>query len=179
MHAVKRDWALVQPEDRPVFAYFERDKKIPDKFKDAFLLGGSMAISKELRDVMLQFDLGQTQFFEVPIHADEHGTPTDLPNYFMMNVHAPKDTLIIEKSKDVSKPKFPGVKLNPNTKYRADYCRETVAAKASAAEGADLWHDPILRGRFFMSDRLKEAIEAANINIDIMEIYAAPVFEPV
>lgn len=178
INAAKRDWALVAQEDAPEKAFFDEHRKIPDKVRDAFLLGGSLAISRELRDVLLQFDIGQTQLFEVPICADENGTPSGLPNCFMMNVHAPKDTFIIEHSKWIGLPISPFRKEpSPGAKYRPQSSSEILAVKASAAQGADLWHDPEFHDRFFLSDRLKQAIDAANLKTTALDLYPARVFE--
>lgn len=51
--------------------------------------------------------------------------------------------------------------------------------RAAAAQGADLWHDPKMRNRFFMSDRLKQAIDAAGLKVKALDLYPARVFEDV
>jgi hypothetical protein len=39
----------------------------------------------------------------------------------------------------------------------------TIGLRAASAEGADLWQDPALRERLFLTDRLKRAIKDAGI----------------
>lgn len=78
-------------------------------------MDGIPIVSPARRDVLVQFDLGQTQLFEVPICADEAGTPSGLSNHFALNVHAPEDTVIVELSDNIELPNWsePG----PDAKY--------------------------------------------------------------
>ena len=55
----------------------------------------------------------------------------------------------------------------------AKRCR--LAARASSVAGVDLWADPILMERIFLSDRLKTAIDAAKIKAKGFDFIAARV----
>ncbi len=179
-NAFKYSWRLVEPEVAPKFLYFDRSKKIQNKNRDAFVIvGGVLVISKELRDVLVQFDLGNTQLFEVPIYADESVTPSGLPNHYVLNVNAPKDALIPELSENIKKPVLPGQKEpRPNAKWSTVRNLEVLAVNAATAcVGADLWHDPEMNDTFFMSDRLKKAIDAAGLKTSALSLKPARMFE--
>lgn len=172
VHAFRRDWALASAEDAPDKVFFERHKSVKPSVRDVFrIIGGVLLVSPALRDVLVQFDLGETQLFEVPIYADESGTPSGLPNHFALNVHAPKDTVIVELSEKVKLPIVSGhTKPEPNAKFVPVGQTEILAVRADAAQGADLWHDPKLLIRFFMSDRLKQAFDAAGLKVKALDL---------
>ena len=80
-------WQLAPPENSPKSLFFEGANKIPPKVTDAFtIMDGLMIVSQTFRDVLVQFNIGETQLIEVPIYADENGTPSGLPNHFVLNV---------------------------------------------------------------------------------------------
>lgn len=107
IHAYLRDQALASPEDAPERIFYEDSKSIKPAVKDVFrIIDAILIVSPALHDVLVRFDLGQTQLFEVPICADETGTPSGLPNHYALNVHAPKDTVIVELSEKIELPEW-------------------------------------------------------------------------
>ena len=107
IRASKSDDKLARHEDAPKF--IAPDEKSASKIikEDAFLIYGPFAvISPAMRDVLVQFDIGDTQLFEVPVFEKDRETPADVPNHYTLNVHAPKDTLIAELSENIEKPFF-------------------------------------------------------------------------
>ncbi|MEL6708800.1 MAG: hypothetical protein AAFP79_10995 [Pseudomonadota bacterium] len=42
-----------------------------------------------------------------------------------------------------------------------------IALSNRALEGADMWIDPVLRAKLFLSGELVDALHAANINVDM------------
>lgn len=179
VHAYWRDQILADPIDAPEKIFPRRHKEIKSSLKDAFtIVGGILIISPALRDILVEFDLGQSQLFEVPICADESGTPSGLPNHYALNVHEPRRTVIIELSDNIERPISPGrTEPAPNAKYVPQRWTEILPARADSAQGPDLWHDPRILSRFFMSDRLKQAIDAADLKVKGLDLYPARVFE--
>lgn len=173
--------ALASQEDAPKYLYFEAGSKLRLREKDAFkIIDGLLVISPELRDVLVQFDLGQTQLFEVPIYKNVKKKPSDLPNHFVLNVHAPKDTLLPELSEKYERPiRRDETEPRPGVKWRPENSSAVAAVRAESCEGADMWHDPNVRNVFFMSDRLKHAIDAAKLKTKALDLTPARVFEPV
>lgn len=178
-NAYWRDQALADPKDAPERIFFEDDTAVKPTLKDAFtIIGGILIISPALRDVLVECDLGQSQLFEVPICADESGTPSGLPNHYALNVHEPRRTVIIELSDNIERPISPGrTEPAPNAKYVPQRWTEILPVRADSAQGPDLWHDPRILSRFFMSDRLKQAIDAADLKVKGLDLYPARVFE--
>lgn len=179
IHSFRDHWRLADPMDAPKALIFRRHKKIPASQKDAFMVvNGVLVVSQALRDILVQFNIGETQLFEVPIHADDKGTPSGLPNHFVLNVHHHRPTLIVEKSLRIEQPTshFRPVPP-PDAPWEGIYSLEELAVDAGAIGEADLWHDPRISRRFFLSDRLKQAIDAAGLKVKAMDLYPALVFE--
>ena len=172
-------WQLEPPENLPKFLYFGRAKKIPPKVTDAFtIIGGLMIISQAFRDVLVQFNIGETQLIEVPIYADENGTPSGLPNHFVLNVHHPRSTLVQELSENIEQQiPYGETSPPPSAKWKPIYNRDIWAINSAAIDDADLWHDPMVGGRFFLSGRLKNALHGAGLKIKALDLKPARLFE--
>ena len=178
IHAFRDNWQTVPESQGPASIFFRDKREIPVRIKDAFRITDALfVISPKFHGVLTQFNIGDTQLFEVPIYQDKEGTPSDLPNHYVMNVHAPVETLIPELSTDIRQPHrdfeppFEG-----HLMWAPNYRKDVLAVQAKAAEKFDLWHDPQLRDRFFLSDRLKTAIDAAGLQVKAMELVPARVF---
>ncbi|MDA8587129.1 hypothetical protein N9L47_12855 [Rhodobacteraceae bacterium] len=180
IHGFRYLWQLAPPENSPKFLFFEEANNIPPKVTDAFtIIGGLMIISQAFRDVLVQFNIGETQLIEVPIYADENGTPSGSPNHFVLNVHHSRNTLIPELSENIEQP-IPYGKTAPpaDTAWASVYRKDIWAINHAAIEGADLWHDPMVEGRFFLSSRLKNALHGAGLKIKALDLKPARVFQP-
>ena len=82
--------------------FFREDTELPSGSKDAFSIYDALLIvSPALRDILVQFNIGDTQLIEEPIYEDEAGTPSGLPNHYVLNVHQPRETLIPELSENI------------------------------------------------------------------------------
>lgn len=76
-----RLFELVPLEKSPKSIYYAKNRvRIPDRYGHAFKIwNGLLVISPKLRDVLIQFDLGRTALFEVPILQADGETPSDYP----------------------------------------------------------------------------------------------------
>ncbi|WP_349295771.1 DUF1629 domain-containing protein (plasmid) [Thioclava sp. 'Guangxiensis'] len=169
----------VDAKAKPQFLYFRRHRKVPSVARDAFLtIDGLQVISQALRDVLVQFDMTGVQLFEVPILADLNGAPSGLPNHFVMNVYGTKDALIPELSENIERPILRReTEPRPDAKWEPINDLDVPAVSASAGEGADIWCDPNLGSTYFFSDRLKSAIDAADLKVKALKFSQARVFE--
>jgi hypothetical protein len=61
----------------------------------------------------------------------------------------------------------------PGAPWVSVYSRDLPAVRATAAQGVDLWGEPVLDERLFFSDRLKQAIDAAGITRKGLELTEA------
>ncbi|MEM1352293.1 MAG: DUF1629 domain-containing protein [Pseudomonadota bacterium] len=168
-------------EGFPTALFFETSKKIPTATQDAFkIIDGLRVISPALHDILVQFDMDGVQFFEVPIHADEHGTPTDLPNHYVLNVYGAKNALIPELSENIMHPQLAGDPEPLRTDiWRPNKSLDVVALQDAAASGPDLWRDPKYKDTLFFSDRLKRAIDAARLKTKALDFAPTRVFTKV
>ncbi|WP_349295653.1 DUF1629 domain-containing protein (plasmid) [Thioclava sp. 'Guangxiensis'] len=169
----------VDAKARPRFLYFDGQRKVPSTARDAFkTIDGLQVISQALHDVLVQFDMTGVQLFEVPILADLKGAPSGLPNHFVMNVYGTKDALIPELSENIEKPIYHGeTEPRPNARWAPKYEHYVPAVSASSGEGADIWCDPNLTSTYFFSDRLKSAIDAADLKVKALKFSQARVFD--
>ncbi len=179
VHASRYHGHAVEDEAAPKSLYYRSAKKLPKSTADAFrIVGGLMVVSAALRDLLLQFDVEGTQFFEVPIHADADGTPTDLPNHYVLHVTASKDALIPELSGNIRKPSIYGqTEPPPNATWGPSGSRDVVALNSSAAEGGEIWRIPNYKSTFFVSDRIKQAVDAAGLKTKALSFAPTRVFE--
>lgn len=179
IHATRDFGKVVDEEVAPKSLYFDGSDKIPKSTADAFkVVGGILIVSAALRGLLQQFDIEGTQFFEVPIHADADGTPTDLTNHYVLNVTASKDALIPEMSENIKKPIFYGqTEPHPNAIWGpTGGLHDAIALNARANEGAELWRDPNFSSTFFVSDRLKQAVDAAVLKTKALSFAPTRVF---
>lgn len=159
----------------PTFLYFSQGTQIAQATKDAFISeNGLMIVSPAVRDVLVQFELGASQLIEVPVYRDMAGTPSEYPPHFVLHVMEHKSCFVPEASLNVEQPpKWDGSPPDPDKKWRGIYRTDTPALRAFAADGADMWCDPILRHRIFVSDRLKQALDAARIKSQGLKFFEA------
>lgn len=73
--------------------------------------------------------------------------------------------------------KWGATEPEPNAPWRGDVNEDRIAVRASACVGIDLWAHAKLRQRIFFSDRLKQAIDAAKVSkngLDLVEARVLP-----
>ena len=154
----------------------QRAVRIPKTEEDAFRIGGGVTIiSPKLRDVLVQFDLGATHLAKVSwINWDD--TPSPRPPHYIFHVAETKPTFIPEQSKNIKQYVFRGEPgPRPNTPWDPDLLSDDLAVMASAADGVDMWRDPNLNDRVFFTDRLRQAIEVADLNAKLFTLQEARV----
>lgn len=139
--------------------------RINESARDAFRIAdGYLIVSKKFKDVLTEFDLGASEFIELPIYEEDGTTPTRYPPHYLLHVKSTKPTLIPEESKNIKKPIPPGAtEPLPEARWHNTFPPDELAVMASSAGGADLWADVNLLYRLFLSDRLKQAIETAGV----------------
>ena len=129
-------------------------KKVPNIFQ----ANGYWAVSKELGDVLRQFDLGQTKFYPVELFCKDKVTPIKGTHEFL-NLFERKDTFEPELSA-----KFRESRYHPPGTYFAPYAEGgdyELTLNSSALSGPDLWLETKLHEALLLSDRLVKALEAA------------------
>ncbi len=122
--------------------------------------GGFIVLNQALHDVLVQFDLGGAVLHPVKLFQIDH-TTEEKGNYYIPVVVARKRGFEPEHSKNVRYPRAP----EPNSHGRLGLriVEDDVRMNTSVLTGADLWMDPGIFHEFFISDRLCQAIKAANL----------------
>ncbi|OJJ13572.1 hypothetical protein BKI51_06150 [Alphaproteobacteria bacterium AO1-B] len=141
------------------------DQKRWSRVKDLFWVDGFIAVKGKLAELLKDFDLGDGELVEFPIYEMDKTTRLPGPFYFL-NFGSQKDSLVPEESVNVV-----ATARNPQTgfhRWKASIEPQDfdIAVSASSLLGADIWIDPKLRGKIFMSGALHDAIEAAKLRID-------------
>ncbi len=170
-----QDLDVIFTEDHgPKYGYFRNHRVPATRFPlpDIFSSAGATLVSEAMRAQLLEFDLGETQFFEIPIYDHivtwKEGNPVpyvtpdfDKPlsgRWFILNNLPRKNAFLPEFStklyqKDIGL-KHKGVWTGSEPGYQ-------FAVDADIASmGPDLWMDPKTDHTIYMSDRLKIALKA-------------------
>ena len=125
-----------------------------------------LVCSPAFRDVLIRFDIGSSRLYEVPIYRDEKMTPSDLPPHYVLRVtEAKPGTFVPEESVNVERLRHSATNelLSPDLPLYPVEDKDQLAVRAEAAQGVDLWYDPKIAKRLFLSDRLVQAIEEAGL----------------
>ncbi len=127
-------------------------------------------VSERFFDLLSTYNLGPTRFFEVPLL--EYDQKTRRPGrWFILQILAEKPTLVPERSEGVTEASLKG-------HWEADpFGSGVLAVRATSSAGEDLWVDPVISHRIFLSDRLKTAIEEAKIVVRSMPFIPCIVVE--
>ncbi|MEM7664101.1 MAG: DUF1629 domain-containing protein [Pseudomonadota bacterium] len=179
----KRDFQNFRPVDNtsaPAYLYFDRQTStIPDDRGDAFkIYDGLLVVSQKLRDVLSSFDLGQTKLIEVPICLSDAKTVSSYPPHYILHVAETKECFVPEASEKVERQVWWGeTEPRPDAPWIADPSSDVLAVRSSAAVGVDLWADPTLKERIFLSDRLKHAIDQAGVTQKGLEPVPATILD--
>jgi hypothetical protein len=166
MDAINRHakgFALQRTEMAEAAAVF--DEKCFKRTHDLFAVGGFYAVKGKLAEVLARFDLGEGGLVPFPIYKADLVTPYE-GEFFLLNFGAQKNCILPEQSENVVK-----FVVNAQTgiqiwKVNSWFEEGDVALSTAALEGADMWFDPIVYNRIFMSNALAEALQSAGVAED-------------
>lgn len=158
----------LEPDEAPKYVYFfsPNKKSLLKSNIDAFKAADRViVISPKFRDVLVQFDLGKTGVFEVPVYNNAKLKPSKYPPHYILHVAELKSAFVPDDSDGVEQIAGPEFRAGTGPKVNkwVDLTDVLPAVRASAAEGADLWADERLTNTIFFSDRLKQAMDAAGV----------------
>nr|WP_320144147.1 hypothetical protein [uncultured Cohaesibacter sp.] len=131
------------------------------KMKSLFWVAGFLAVKQDLADIFSRFDMGQGGLVPFPIYqADE--TTLYPGSYYFLHFGNQKDTFVAEQSQKVFPSYFDKERnLQPWKVYpEAD---GDVVVTVRAEEGPNIWIEPTVPGKLFMSDGLAMALWEAKI----------------
>ena len=156
----------IRPDQFPEGVAVWNEQAFAKRAKDIWWAGPFLTVNQKIADVIAQFDLGEGGLVPVPLFKADLKTPWPEKHYYI-NYGGPKNTLLPDESKKVDFwIEVPGT---GERKYKlAPYMEDgDVALARSAREGADIWVDPALRAKLFLSGKLVEALQAADVNVDM------------
>ncbi len=141
------------------FSLYDLKTSYKEKLPDLMVItSGLLIVSEKMRDILVQFDLGATQLFEVPLY--EYDQKTQRPGkWYILHIAVTKNTVIPEKSENVFEKPIKGY-WGPTP-----YGNDVLAVHANSAVGEDLWGDPHFSNRLFLTDRLKLALTTSGLRI--------------
>ena len=119
-----------------------------------------MFLSRQLRDLLLDYDLGLTSFSQVALFgANEKKLYSS--DYYFINIAEVKGAAVIKKSIGLRPYTVPG-------KYSyGDLKDDTIAVNAKAFTGVDLWMEPTITRTIFFSGRLYHALQQSGLAKDL------------
>ncbi|MCT4655334.1 MAG: hypothetical protein N4A65_05960 [Cohaesibacter sp.] len=153
----------LQREDFPE-AMAVYDEKRFQCMKAVFWAAGFLAVNQDLAKILSRFDLGTGGLVPFPIYeADE--TSLYPAHYSFLNFGSQKDCFLPEESRNTF---LQSIRRKDSRKIWSIAPEQDgdIAVSKAALDGPDLWMDPSVRRRFFMSDGLAEALIASKIKID-------------
>ncbi|HZG09298.1 MAG TPA: hypothetical protein VEZ70_10010 [Allosphingosinicella sp.] len=158
-----KGYALQRTEMAEAAAVF--DEECFKRTHDLFAVGGFYAVKGKLAEVLARFDLGEGGLVPFPIYKADLVTPYE-GEFFLLNFGAQKNCILPEQSENVAKflvDRQTGVQV---WKVHSWFEDGDVAVSSAALEGADLWFDPMVYSKRFMSNALAEALQSAGIAED-------------
>jgi len=138
--------------------YYDLTEKQKANLPD-FFFGASRlpVISERYYDLLRDFDLGPTRFYEVPLYEYDQKTKRR-DRLYLLQLNASKEALVPEECEGF-------VPYSNDVLWRDPRNRTggIPAVCTAAREGVDLWYDPGLSSRWFYSQRLYSAIKKERI----------------
>jgi hypothetical protein len=128
------------------------------KAGDFFLIGLFIAVKGELAKVLSRFDLGEGGLVPVPLFKADLVTPHEVECY-ILNFGAFKRCLVPEKSVGLAMRGYSEKKQLMLYKVQSWIEDRKVAVSSDALIGPDLWFDPALYRKTFVSEQLAVAIK--------------------
>lgn len=151
------------------------DEKRFARCKDVFTAGPFYAVKGALADTLRRFDLGDGGLLPLTVYQSDLSTPLT-GEFFILNFGARKHGFLPEKSGDARKflvDRETGVQVWDVNALKPD---AEVALSSTALNGADLWFDPAVYNKFFLSDQLAQALIALGM-ADVFKLKACKVLE--
>lgn len=157
---------FVDPSAAAEYLFFQSHRDIKKTHKHAFFINDHLLIvSSEMRDLLMTFDIGDAQFFKVPIRLEDGLGQSTYLDHYILNVHDKKRAFVPEHSEEIKwsydKDDGQGGKISV---WFCMYKKDILAVSKAALEGLDLWAEDAVPSRLFFSDRLKRALDEAGMN---------------
>ncbi len=143
----------------------KKDNKLPQKSEYLFrITNGFVIVNEACANLLKQFNLGNTSLTPIHIHKLDSDELCLKDTFYFLNVCERKRYMAEEQHGK----KFQLLrKIDNKPMYRLSALSlkdDLVAVSSDAVDCEfDLWHDPCLRGSFFLSDRLHKALSETDM----------------
>jgi hypothetical protein len=133
------------------------DEKRFKTVKDIFAAGPFYAVKGRLAETLSQFDLGEGGLIPFTIYKADLETPYP-GEFFLLNFGCRQKTVLPEQSRNVVK--FSVHHETGFQKWKVNGWSEEgdVVVLSAVLGGPDLWFDPAIYNKIFMSDRVVQAL---------------------
>ena len=151
----REGFALARSEFPEAIAVF--DEKRFSKRRDLFFAGPFFAVQGRLAETLGRFDLGEGGLIPFTIYKADLETPYP-GEFFLLNFGCRKRTVLPEQSRNVVK--FSVHHETGFQKWEVNSWSEEgdVVVSPAVLEGPDLWFDPAIHNKIFLTDALAQAL---------------------
>jgi len=153
--------ATLEREDFPEACYVF-DPKSFRRAKDFFFLGSFAAVKGRLAEVLEDADLGSGGLVQVPVFDMDKKTELKGP-FYALNFGTREGMFVPEQSKNIHPILRQEVDRKDLWRSYAEADGEIAVSAKALEEGPDLWVDPRLKSKIFLSGSLVKAIRQAKI----------------
>ena len=146
----------------PQSLHVSRKGKRYSKLPEMFSAGGFWVVSAACAEIMGQFNLGKSSLYPVAFFQHDQKTPID-GEYFYLNFGETLKAFDPDQTPNV---RVYGLIKSPPTGFweiPVNVVDGDVAINKSALNGPDLWLDPSVPKKFFLSDDLVQALKKAKL----------------
>lgn len=129
-------------------------------------MGQLIFLNEKSAEILKQYNLGNTDIIKLDPYDAVSGERIECEcSFYLLNIAETNEYCDLEKSKNIAWWKNPSKKLTPYE--NPDLVEDGFIINSAALEtGLDLWADSRLRDSFFISNRLKKALDDAGISQD-------------
>ncbi len=151
-------------------AAFIYDESRFKRLKELFIAGAFYGVRGKLAQVLGQADLGTGCLYPFPIYQEDKQTLQDVVEgpFYLLNFGAQKNSFLPDESNPETVRPFFTLERHGIEVWESDFGTydDDVAVSAAAFDGPDIWFEPKLSGKIFMSDRLVKALRKAKVKVN-------------
>ena len=138
-------------------------QEFPKEDEYIFSAKGTLVLNQACAEIFKQFCLGTTDLIPVKIYELETGKLYSDATFYILNVSEQRQYLTYPQSSDAVRflpyPNGSGI----YTQYGAISNYTLEVSKDALQSNVDLWHDPLLRSSYFMSEELHQSLKQSDM----------------
>ena len=151
-------------------AAFIYDESRFKRLQELFLAGVFYGVRGKLAQVLGETDLGTGCLYPFPIYQEDKKTLQDVVEgpFYILNFGAQKHCFLPDESNPETVRPFFTLERHGIEVWKSIFGTNDgdVAVSAAAFEGPDIWFEPKLMSKIFMSDRVVKALRKAKVKVN-------------